>query len=1074
MQYTVYNVYTISSYQIRLLHRKSFSLEMCYGEKMRDREYRIIKAATQVILGVISTVFPVASAAGPIADLAFDAIQEKDNARISVSDSEIRKKCELQLKENTGRYSDNELEMLTATVSICLDNIKTLSQVYDDNLAETLSAAFLDKRKTYFGEREYAFLRNNLSGILRKVIHELERDAEKNPEFQVAWKHYIASYCRTVNLLSEQVADQDKRLANHDRRIIELEKRPHILLRPIVDLSETYQSRWNDTMFLDRDKDITLSSVYQLPHYEDEEEPLFEILQSTLDLCNSINNRALLVLGHPGSGKSTLISFLLNKCQIQRDRTVRVFRFSGFEGIDWNGNAENLPQQMLNCMGLEKTELSNSVLILDGLDEVDMRLDQEELIEELFKQWIRSKKIMRFSLFITCRTNRVEEPERLPVRYVVLSPLQEDQITEFVVAYLSQKDNNTERIKDWLDLVQNEESISEVIGIPLFLYLALALDVQIEKNSSLENIYSQIFTLDGNNSIYYRSAYDKKHPITSVEANAIHSFSKRFAEKIWDVCPNEATAAKELYLPIVSQIIGDDQSEFRKILVGQYFIEGSDGSELLFAHRSMYEYFVAVSIYDDFLKAFETNIDPYQMLKELNVVLVDLSCILGLQNLSSYPEIQSYLKSMLERSPIGDIDWWHSFFAGFIKYGLSELAVGRRKGGQKGLKEELNRFYNLIWITREQLIIFGESVPVEIDNTFSEITLLYIPYEEIVDLHGLNLNQIRLFGRDLHEAVFYESDLTRANFANAELQYADFRKAQLNEAILTGTILLESNCDEADFTNADLRDADLSESSFQYAVFRNADLSGANLNNADLSFADFTGANLQGATLLGASIEETLFEQADFSRAILSDLDFSGLNCKNACFVEAKMSNVIAKKTNFTGANLTKANLSNAELSGSNLTNARMNEADLNEAYFKACRFVNSHLRDAELMSVQFEGSIFRGADLVDSEADNASFRSVTMEKTNLCGASLTYADFSGALLDNVKVTSETLSSIICNASDRAGWTLVEEENEDYSFEHGHFSDYISLLPEYEDSNDWNPRRILEEYYDYLEEETFY
>ena len=236
---------------------------------MRDREYRIIKAATQVILGVISTVFPVASAAGPIADLAFDAIQEKDNARISVSDSEIRKKCELQLKENTGRYSDNELEMLTATVSICLDNIKTLSQVYDDNLAETLSAAFLDKRKTYFGEREYAFLRNNLSGILRKVIHELERDAEKNPEFQVAWKHYIASYCRTVNLLSEQVADQDKRLANHDRRIIELEKRPHIHSRPIVDLSETYQSRWNDTMFLDRDKDIALSSVYQLPHYEE-------------------------------------------------------------------------------------------------------------------------------------------------------------------------------------------------------------------------------------------------------------------------------------------------------------------------------------------------------------------------------------------------------------------------------------------------------------------------------------------------------------------------------------------------------------------------------------------------------------------------------------------------------------------------------------------------------------------------------------------------------------------------------------------------------------------------------------
>ena len=85
-----------------------------------------------------------------------------------------------------------------------------------------------------------------------------------------------------------------------------------------------------------------------------------------------------------------------------------------------------------------------------------------------------------------------------------------------------------------------------------------------------------------------------------------------------------------------------------------------------------------------------------------------------------------------------------------------------------------------------------------------------------------------------------------------------------------------------------------------------------------------------------------------------------------------------------------------------------------------------------------------------------------------------TYADFSGARLDNVQVTSETLSEIICNASDRTGWTLVEEENDDYPFVHDQLSDFLSLFPEYEDSIDWNPQRIIDEYYDYPEEETFY
>lgn len=108
------------------------------------------------------------------------------------------------------------------------------------------------------------------------------------------------------------------------------------------------------------------------------------------------------------------------------------------------------------------------------------------------------------------------------------------------------------------------------------------------------------------------------------------------------------------------------------------------------------------------------------------------------------------------------------------------------------------------------------------------------PGSAFVEAHltGINLNELRLPGRDftgadLRDALLDGCDLTASVFARANL-----RRASLRHAILRG---------------ADLRGANLSGTSLVGADLREADLSGAVLDGTVLLGADLRGANLAGA-----------------------------------------------------------------------------------------------------------------------------------------------------------------------------------------------------------------------------------
>ena len=957
---------------------------------------------------------------------------------------EIERVC----REKVPEYAADYYGIISVAAYICLQDVDFLRRPYlPEEYAQRLTADYLLQHPKQFSETEIARIRAYLPCILEETLSELNVRLEQDPSFQSKWRTLINN--QMVSIVTHQEL-QDAQLAEHEER---LAKSEHLPSR-VAEYSDIYKDKWDAPLFLDQEK--RLKEVYQLPSYQyadygsdSEAEDCGNAiryhnirfqLEETIVQANNTEKRMLVILGLPGGGKSTLITYLLNDFQQIPGRKVLVYRFSNFEGIDWNGNPENIPQRMLNEMGLTKEALGNSVLILDGLDEVAMHSNHEELLNSLYQQWSRARSIPYFSLIVTCRRNRISSLEDLRMRHILLCPFDSNQILNFACKYwgktVDEFDCNEvsiiERIND------GAAALSAVMGIPLILYMMLALRINFSKGAGLCDIYNKIFSVDNKeNSIYYRR-YDTPHPITSQEASKIHDFSKGVAELIWEFNPTEGVVEKEKYEPLSNQLasFGED-NRLRDLLVGQYFMEGKNGCQLLFVHRSMHEYFIALSFYDKIKHLIDSGQSPQELYRAISFEgekceLTEFANLLGMQNLSVYPDIQDYMLQMLSETPVGDSTWWKSFFNCFLGDGLADAAAGRPKAGKVGLNEELTRFHNLLWLTREQLRIMGHPAPFTLCDNLVDSIYFQIPRDEKRDLQDLVLEGISLPGYS-----FRGVQLCRSHMEEAVLSYADFSDTNLSAASLCSAELERCTFSYANLTNANLSSAYLAGAQFDNAVLENAifckaNLTGACFDHADLSNADFSGAILDNASFVGAVINRTFFNQASMRRAKLDGLKIVESSFDAAILAESSLVKVrILHNTSMKNTDMQRCNLSFSDFSGVDFSFAKFRGAQIIDSYLCNCSLTHANLCDADLSDADFENADLSEADLRCSIAENAVFTNADMTSADLRGTYLTHAGLFKAKLYKVKANQDTFNAALFDPSDWEKWDIEYSDSLD-------------------------------------------
>lgn len=822
--------------------------------------------------------------------------------------------------------------------------------------------------------------------------------------------------------------------------------------------AKEYKAIWNKNMFLhDFDEEderaganIKLHQLYMLPHYKlngqgRRLESLEKRMKSYVSNEKESKDKMLLILGQPGIGKSTLITWFMAKIA-NNEEDILVYRFTDLKNIDWNNNDTqyNYPGKILSSLSLNKNKLYGKILILDGLDEINTGENRLTILNKLYDEWFINNAIENFCLFITCREHYIDRVSEIVCPYITLQPLSPRQIEDFYGSYckalgnIRNNNNEDEKLKKLTEL-------SDVFGIPLIIYAVLALNVKIENITSMVDIYDKIFAIEGG--IYDRCFNSKKwatlHRIGKGKVKEIiHAITCQTALWILENNVEEASIPKKRYMTIVKTIAkgnGINSYELgQDVLISNYFkiirhCDGFEGEDIFFIHRSIYEYFVSCALYESVKNSiiemndksqsdFATNISKIIIKGKINPTITDFF-LYKVKKLCLNKEEFSY-------------EWFETTIGMMIERGISYKYLGVEKKYNECIYREALCFTNIITIlnslhktlsnTRYIFIhnntkyIFIQSKQKQLYNSLklhichatqyfcldlSYFDLSYYNFKR-ADFKHFNLAGANLGCIQLEQANLLYANLESANLREAKIMNADLRYAILSKAYLYGANLESANLRKANLTGSDLRKAILS----------NANLSGANFSNADLRGADLRKANLAEVNLKGTDLRDTNLCGAD-----LKNID---LSCKDLGGIELICANL--DKSDLTGSNLNNANLNRAICKNIKLVRAELSGADLRGANLYRADLEYSVLKEADLRGVNLRKANLRAVDLSGKDLRRVELRGVNLEFANLIETKLTMVDLSGACLRQVKLTRADLEGADLSAANLGATNLTK------------------------------------------------
>ena len=327
---------------------------------------------------------------------------------------------------------------------------------------------------------------------------------------------------------------------------------------PVKSRTQEYADKWNANMFLNDFSEwdenagvnVKLKDVYideHLPHFKwGENKNVSDNIDVLLSkyVVEKNENKMLLILGQPGIGKSTLITWITQKFGKNID-DILVYKFaSDLKNVDWQNSS--FPKIILDRFRELNIDFNGKTLILDGFDEISAGDNRKEILDSFHRYFMNKMDFKNFTIIITCRENYIQELGRLKCEYIILQPWDDKQIRSFCKVFVEKTKSNIS-----IHTIEHILENKEILGIPLILYMVLALEIELDKESSIVDIYDKIFSLEGG--IYDRCIDNKNfadtHRIGKIKEQ-IHQVSREIALWMFENKPDKASIPQEKFLSI--------------------------------------------------------------------------------------------------------------------------------------------------------------------------------------------------------------------------------------------------------------------------------------------------------------------------------------------------------------------------------------------------------------------------------------------------------------------------------------------------------------------------------------------
>lgn len=710
-----------------------------------------------------------------------------------------------------------------------------------------------------------------------------------------------------------------------------------------TDDSESYTKAFHAPLFLETaindNNPALLSDVYVPAEYmptPGTRKKIYYLLQSyfsnqELPTATAVG---IMILGQPGSGKSSFIAYLANELHNASSKQYYIIRLRNLRSSQIN--AEDPIQGLLEYLNIEEKDLIDSILVLDGLDEICALYSNTDFSVYIKMLLQNVSTIQNMKLVITSRTGYFSVDEQLEKSlYIIkIENWDDSNLREWSRSYSSKHPSLQKVISKNTKYLISGHSNNPINGhsnkkgifaVPILFYMANARGESLEKHDSISSLYDAVFTEVSDQRNYDPAHYNTSHKyitpklarqicieiaFSMFRCGRLNTFpDDPFLEPIEvdtalrdavDICSEQAVP--ELSVDIKRRIKNTYALTFF------YNIDNQKQNAVEFAHRTIAEYFTSEKIFQ-ILSSFADETNEDDMCKKLSECFAYAPIT---------PDIFRFFHSKI-KTPSKSVSLTP------IKIALTRFLVNASLNGKLFNAPEkhtsnMHLLDRISVMTRSVLMLFEYLDCTPPKPNAQERTLFNNLIAFVSRFHPINVEHASILPISLNGF-----DLTGAWLVNAELKEAHLSGANLSRANLSDT---------------NLTDANLSGAYLVKACLSRADLIWVNLSQAKLHQADLTNANLC----------ESIIESTDFSYAYMRNVNISSVTTSD--------------RADFTGAILDGAKLYNNEF-----TNSSFNDAEMPEAQLSGCTFLGCHFNGAKLNK-----AILKSSDISKTDINGASF----------------------------------------------------------------------------------------------------